>query len=262
MVHGKKIIVVMPAYNAENTLRQTIDEIPRHIIDDIILVDDASHDRTVSVAKKMGIKCFVHSRNKGYGANQKTCYRMALQEGADVVIMLHPDYQYTPKLISAMAHLIVDAEYDVVLGSRVLGGKAIQGGMPRYKYIFNRILTFIQNLLMGQKLSEYHTGYRAFNKAVLETLPLLENSDDFVFDNQMLAQILFFGFNVAEVTCPAKYFEDASSINFTRSSIYGLGVLSTSLKYLLQRTGLKSFSIFSKDGRRLNDDGTCATSTA
>ncbi|MEE9591645.1 MAG: glycosyltransferase family 2 protein [Thermodesulfobacteriota bacterium] len=251
MIHDKKIVVVMPAYNAEKTLKSTFDEIPKDIVDEIILVDDASHDKTVELAEKLGIKCFVHPKNMGYGANQKTCYMKALREGADVTVMLHPDYQYTPKLISAMAHLIVDAGYDVVLGSRVLGGKATQGGMPRYKYISNRILTLIQNLLMGQKLSEYHTGYRAFSRKVLETTPLLENSDDFVFDNQMLAQVLYFGFNVAEVTCPAKYFEAASSINFRRSAVYGLGVLSTSIKCLLQRTGLKSFRIFNKQGKRL-----------
>jgi glycosyltransferase involved in cell wall biosynthesis len=251
MVRDKKIVVVMPAYNAEKTLKATFDEVPKDIVDEVILVDDASHDKTEALARKLGIKCFVHPKNMGYGANQKTCYKEALQEGADVVIMLHPDYQYTPKLISAMVYLIVEGGFDVVLGSRILGGKAVKGGMPRYKYISNRVLTLIQNLLTGQKLSEYHTGYRAFDRKVLETLPLLENSDDFVFDNQMLAQILYFGFNVAEVTCPAKYFKEASSINLRRSAVYGLGVIFTSIKYLLQRAGVKEFRIFNNHGKKL-----------
>ena len=235
MVRNKKVIVVLPAYNAEKTLETTYLEIPFDIVDEVILVDDASTDQTVSVAKRLNITTIVHNRNLGYGGNQKTCYHAALMHGADIVIMLHPDYQYTPKLIPAMAFLLTSEEFDVVLGSRILGGKAISGGMPVYKYFSNRILTFIQNLLMGAKLSEYHTGYRAFTREVLETIPLDNNSNDFVFDNQMLSQILYAGFRVGEITCPAKYFPEASSINFSRSLWYGLGCLATAVRFRLNK---------------------------
>lgn len=251
MILGKKVIVVMPAYNAEKTLERTYREIYGKIIDEVIVVDDASSDRTVEVAKNLGLDLIVHERNKGYGANQKTCYREALKRGGDIVVMLHPDYQYSPKLIPAMAYLIASGEFDVVLGSRILGGKAMKGGMPVYKYLSNRFLTLIENMLTGEKLSEYHTGYRAFSRTVLERLPVLESSDDFVFDNQILVQIIYFGFRIAEITCPARYFEEASSINLRRSIAYGLGVLSTSLKFFLQKKGFASFSIFDKKGRKL-----------
>lgn len=217
MVRNKKVIVVLPAYNAEKTLLTTYREIPFDIVDEVILVDDASTDQTVAVAKSLNIYTIVHSENLGYGANQKSCYRAALEAQADIVVMLHPDYQYTPKLISAMVFLLASEEFDVVLGSRILGGKAIQGGMPVYKYINNRLLTFVQNIIIGAKLSEYHTGYRAFTREVLTTVPMDRNSNDFVFDNQMLSQILYAGFRVGEITCPAKYFPEASSINFARS---------------------------------------------
>jgi len=247
MLHGKKIIVVMPAYHAEKTLEQTYREIPFDIVDDVVLVDDCSRDNTVKKARDLGIKhVIVHEKNMGYGGNQKTCYRESLRLGADIVVMLHPDYQYTPKLIPAMASMIASDEFDVVLGSRILGVGALKGGMPFYKYLSNRILTFIENIMLGYKLSEYHTGYRAFSRAVLETLPLHENSDDFVFDNQMLAQAVFFGYRIGEITCPTKYFPEASSINFRRSVIYGLGVLSTALTFRLQKMGLKKFPIFNQ----------------
>ncbi|MCH2186432.1 glycosyltransferase family 2 protein, partial [Myxococcota bacterium] len=216
MFHGKRIIVVMPAYNAAQTIEQTFHEIPMDLVDEVVVTDDASSDETVSVAKRLGLHVQVHASNMGYGANQKTCYSTALQRGADVVVMLHPDYQYTPKLLPAMISMVADGPYDVVLGSRILGGAALKGGMPIYKYVANRALTAFQNLLCGAKLSEYHTGYRAFSRSVLEELPLLENSDDFVFDNQMLAQILYYGFSIGEVSCPTKYFEEASSINLSR----------------------------------------------
>jgi glycosyltransferase involved in cell wall biosynthesis len=251
MLFGKRIIVVLPAYNAELTLRQTYAEIPRAYIDEVLLVDDGSADRTVEVARELDIPTIVHARNQGYGGNQKTCYQEALRRGADVVVMLHPDYQYTPKLLVAMASLIAVGQYDVVLGSRVLSEGALAGGMPRYKYVANRALTFFQNLLMGKKLSEYHTGYRAFSRRVLETLPLLENSDDFVFDNQMLAQIAYFGFSIGEVSCPAKYFEGASSINLRRSIVYGLGVLRTSVLFRCEKWGLVHHRLFAADGARL-----------
>jgi glycosyltransferase involved in cell wall biosynthesis len=238
MIRGKKVVVVMPAYNAEKTLRATYDEVPKDIVDEIILVDDASRDNTSQLARELGLKTIVHPNNRGYGGNQKTCYKNALDSGADIVIMLHPDYQYTPKLISAMAYLLESGLYDVVLGSRILGGQALAGGMPLYKYISNRFLTLTQNILMGAKLSEYHTGYRAFTRKVLEALPLEKNSDDFIFDNQMLSQIHYLGFKIAEVTCPAKYFAEASSINFARSSQYGLGCLWTALQFRLSRMGL------------------------
>jgi glycosyltransferase involved in cell wall biosynthesis len=252
MIHGKKIIVVMPAYNAEKTLKKTFEEIPYEYVDDIILVDDHSTDRTVKIAREVNIKTFVHRENRGYGANQKTCYTEALRLGADVVIMIHPDYQYTPKLLVAMASLIAIGQYDVVLGSRVLSEGALKGGMPLYKYIANRVLTLIQNILLQRKLSEYHTGYRAFSRRVLEILLLNENSDDFIFDNQMLSQISFFNFSIGEISCPAKYFEDASSLNFRRSVIYGLGVLKTSVQYRLQKMGLKKSKIFDLNGSRLH----------
>jgi glycosyltransferase involved in cell wall biosynthesis len=251
MLNGKKIIVVLPAYNAEKTLRQTYNEIPHEIVDEIILVDDASQDMTVKLAKELGILTHVHEKNMGYGANQKTCYSIALQKDADIVIMLHPDYQYTPKLITAMASIIAYELYDVVLGSRILGVGALKGGMPKYKYVANRILTFIQNLCLNYKLSEYHTGYRAFSKKVLTSLPLLENSDDFVFDNEMLSQIIYFGFDIAEVTCPAKYFKEASSINFYRSIKYGLGVLWTSLRFWLYKHRIKKFKLFDHSGKKI-----------
>ena len=240
MIHKKKIVVVMPAYNAAKTLKKTYDEVPKDIVDEIILVDDASHDETAQLAKKLKIKTVVHPQNRGYGGNQKTCYAAALKSKADIVIMLHPDYQYTPKLIPSMAYLLASGEYDVALGSRILGGQALKGGMPLYKYISNRLLTLTQNVLMGAKLSEYHTGYRAFTRKVLEAIPLEENSDDFIFDNQMLSQIHYLGFKIAEVTCPAKYFAEASSINFIRSSQYGLGCLWTALQFRLSKMGFHS----------------------
>jgi glycosyltransferase involved in cell wall biosynthesis len=250
MLNGKRIAVVMPAYNAEKTLRVTVDELPE-IVDMRILVDDNSSDRTVEVARELGLVHFVHDRNYGYGRNQQTCYREALAEGADVVIMLHPDYQYTPLLVTAMASMVAYGIYDVVLGSRIIGGQALHGGMPLYKYVFNRMLTAFENLFLRIKVSEYHTGYRAFSKEVLTRLPLLENSDDFVFDNQMLAQCVYFGFKIGEVSCPTKYFPEASSINFRRSVKYGLGVLVTTMQFALQKWGLAHFRIFNAEGRRL-----------
>ncbi|OGW25839.1 MAG: glycosyl transferase family 2 [Nitrospirae bacterium GWC2_42_7] len=244
MVRNKKVVVVLPAYNAEKTLQDTYSEIPQDIVDEIILVDDASSDRTAEVARSLGIRTIIHPENKGYGGNQKTCYREALKLGGDIIIMLHPDYQYTPKLIPAMAYLIQSDEFDAVLGSRILSGGALKGGMPLYKYISNRVLTLIQNFFLGAKLSEYHTGYRAFRREVLEQLPLGENSDDFVFDNQMLAQIIYFGYRIGEISCPAKYFKDASSINFSRSVKYGLGVLATTFKFVLQKIGIAKINIF------------------
>ncbi len=246
MLHQKKIVVVMPAYNASKTLELTYNEIPHDIVDEVILVDDASRDDTPAKAMELGIHTIIHSENRGYGGNQKTCYREALSKGADVVVMVHPDYQYSPRLITAMASMVISEHYDVVLGSRVLGGKALKGGMPLYKYIANRFLTLAENLALGVKLSEYHTGFRAFSRKVLETLPLEENSDDFVFDNEMLAQSVYFGFRIGEISCPTRYFEDASSINFRRSVKYGLGVLATSLKFLFQRWGIMRPAIFQK----------------
>ncbi len=245
MLNGKKIVVVMPAYNAEKTLRKTYDEVPLEIVDEVILVDDASSDRTSEIAKAMGIRTIIHKENIGYGGNQKTCYRTALALGADIVVMVHPDYQYTPKLIPAMASMIAYGEFDAVLGSRILGIGALQGGMPLYKYIANRFLTLFENLLLGHKLSEYHTGYRAFSREILEQLPLGQNSNDFVFDNQMLAQIICFGYRIGELSCPTRYFSDASSINFRRGVKYGLGVLKTSLQFRLQKWGLYSCPVFS-----------------
>jgi len=247
MLNGKKICVVMPAYNAEKTLRNTYNEIPLDIVDEVILVDDASTDRTFEVAAQLGIQHIIkHEHNKGYGGNQKSCYDKALELGSDIVIMVHPDYQYTPKLIPAIAHIIANDIYPVVLGSRILGRGAIKGGMPKYKYFFNRLLTFSQNIIMRQKLSEYHTGYRAFSTKVLRAINYKANDDDFVFDNQMLAQIFMAGFEVGEVTCPTKYFTDASSINLARSTKYGFGVLATSMKYRLHKWGVARYKIFQK----------------
>ncbi|HWY54562.1 MAG TPA: glycosyltransferase family 2 protein [Terriglobales bacterium] len=251
MLNGKKIAVVLPAYNAEKTLEATVNELPE-ITDIRILVDDGSSDRTIEKAKELGLQVFVHDKNYGYGRNQQTCYREALAAGADVIIMLHPDYQYTPLLVTAMASMVAYGIYDVVLGSRIIGGQALRGGMPLYKYVANRFLTAFENFFLKIKLSEYHTGYRAFSSAVLSTLPLLENSDDFVFDNQMLAQCVHFGFRIGEVSCPTKYFDEASSINFRRSVTYGLGVLATTLQFALQRLGLAHFRIFSSSGRRVS----------
>jgi glycosyltransferase involved in cell wall biosynthesis len=250
MINGKRIAVVLPAYNAEKTLEATVRELP-DLVDIRILVDDHSSDRTTEIAEQLGLQFFVHDQNYGYGRNQQTCYREALAAGADVVIMVHPDYQYTPLLVTAMASMVAYGVYDVVLGSRILGGQALRGGMPVYKYIANRFLTAFENLFLGLKLSEYHTGYRAFSRDVLTSLPLLENSDDFVFDNQVLAQCAHFGFRIGEVSCPTKYFEEASSINFRRSVKYGLGVVATSLQFTLQKVGLAHFRIFSLKGRRL-----------
>src|SRR2546421_10181324 len=237
MINGKRIAVVLPAYNAEKTLEATVRELP-DLVDIRILVDDHSSDRTVEVAHQLNLQLFVHHQNYGYGRNQQTCYREALAEGADVVIMVHPDYQYTPLLVTAMASMIAYGVYDVVLGSRIIGGQALHGGMPRYKYISNRFLTAFENLFLGVKLSEYHTGYRAFSRDVLTSLPLRENSDDFVFDNQMLAQCVHFGFRIGEVSCPTKYFAEASSINFGRSVQYGMGVVGTTLRFALERAGI------------------------
>jgi glycosyltransferase involved in cell wall biosynthesis len=248
MIGRQKIVVVLPAYNAERTLERTFREIPLDLVDDVILIDDASVDQTVALARRLGIATLVHERNRGYGANQKTCYRAALERGADIVVMLHADYQYSPRLIPALAHLLGSGEFDVALGSRILGAGAMRGGMPVYKYVSNRALTLVQNLLMGAKLSEYHTGYRAFTRAVLEALPLERNSDDFVFDAQMLSQILWAGFRVGEVTCPAKYFPEASSINFPRSVRYGLGCLVTAVQFRLSKWGLRRFRTFEMDG--------------
>jgi glycosyltransferase involved in cell wall biosynthesis len=245
MLLNKKIIVVLPAYKAEKTLERTVAEIPRDIVDDVLLVDDASNDNTVEVARRLGLRVFVHGQNLGYGANQKTCYTEALRLGADVVVMLHPDYQYDPRLIVAMSSMVVSGIYDVVLASRILGRGALRGGMPFYKYVFNRLLTLTQNLLINLKLSEYHSGYRAFSRKVLETLPLLANSDDFVFDNQMLVQARAFHFQFGEISCPTKYFPEASSINFRRSMVYGLGVLGTSFRYVFNRWGIYHSQIFS-----------------
>lgn len=236
MINDKKIVVVLPAFNAEKTLKQTYNEIPLDIVDEVILVDDHSNDATYELANTLGIQhVFRHDINSGYGANQKTCYNKALELNADIIVMLHPDYQYTPKLLHSMCYLIANNLYEVVLGSRILGKGALRGGMPYYKYFFNRCLTLIQNILMNQKLSEYHTGYRAFSSKVLKGIPYHHNSNDFVFDNQVLAQICFYGYEIAEITCPTKYFKEASSINFKRSCMYGIGVLSTALKFFLAK---------------------------
>ncbi len=244
MLDGKSIVVVLPAYNAAQTLEKTVAEIDRQVVDEILLVDDFSMDNTVELAKKLGIRSFLHDRNYGYGRNQKTCYHEALKLGADVVVMLHPDYQYSPKLVPAMAAMVVSGEYDLVLGSRILGGRARSSGMPLYKYVANRFLTLVENLMLGCKLSEFHTGYRAFSRSVLENLPLGANSDDFVFDNEMLAQAVHFDYRLGEVSCPTRYFAEASSINFRRSVIYGFGVLWTSLRFRMHQWGLCRFAIF------------------
>jgi glycosyltransferase involved in cell wall biosynthesis len=251
MLNNKRIAVVLPAYNAERTLRATVDELPE-CVDFRILVDDQSSDHTLALAGELGLNIFLHDQNYGYGRNQQTCYREALACGADIVIMVHPDYQYTPLLVTAMASMIAYGVYDVVIGSRIIGGYSLRSGMPLYKYISNRFLTAFENLLLGAKLSEYHTGYRAFSREALTSLPLLENSDDFVFDNQMLAQCVYFGFRIGEVSCPTKYFEEASSISFRRSVKYGFGVLATSLQYRLQKLRIATFQIFNPKGRRLD----------
>jgi glycosyltransferase involved in cell wall biosynthesis len=245
MIYNKTVAVVLPAYNAARSLEMTYREIPFDIVDHVILVDDRSNDETVDVAKNLGIKhIFSHEENVGYGGNQKTCYLKALELKADIIVMLHPDYQYTPKLIHSMCYLIADGLYKVVFGSRILGKGALKGGMPLYKYIANRVLTLLQNILMNQKLSEYHTGFRAYSREVLESINFIDNSNDFVFDNQVIAQIFYAGYEIAEITCPTKYFEEASSISFTRSVVYGAGVLKTSFSFFLQRLKLCRFSIF------------------
>jgi glycosyltransferase involved in cell wall biosynthesis len=251
VILGRRVVVVMPAYNAERTLRETVGEVPRDVVDEVIVVDDASGDRTAAVARELGLPLVVHDRNRGYGANQKTCYREALARGADVVVMVHPDYQYTPRLVPVLAHLVASGLYDVALGSRILGTGALRGGMPLYKFVANRVLTLVENLLVGHKLSEYHTGYRAFSRRVLLDLPLEENSDDFVFDNEMLVQAIRFGFAIGEVTCPTRYFAEASSIPFRRAVRYGLGVLRTALLGFVDRAGLGRPRLFRRDGRRL-----------
>lgn len=251
MMSGKKVVVVLPAYNAAQTLAATYADLPSEVVDEVLLVDDGSSDQTVSVARRLGIQTFVHPRNRGYGANQKTCYREALRAGADIVVMIHPDYQYTPKLVGAMAWMVASGEYDVVLGSRILGGTARSGGMPIYKYLGNRILTAFQNLLQKAKLSEYHTGFRAFSKEVLETLPMEESSDDFLFDNQILAQALVFGFRIGEISCPTRYFPEASTINFPRSVRYGLGVVKTAWDVFAKRLGLSNPRYLSPIGKKL-----------
>lgn len=251
MLNGKKIVVIMPAYNAEHTLKQTYDEIYREFVDEVILVDDSSLDNTKELSRSLQITTIVHTENKGYGANQKSCYKAALKAGADIVIMLHPDYQYTPKLIPAMASMMAFEQYDAVLASRMLGCSALKGGMPLYKYFANKFLTTFENLLLHEKLSEYHTGFRGFTKKVLESLPLESCNDDFIFDNEVLALLFFNKYNIGEISCPTKYFKEASSINFVRSCKYGFGVLGVSLLYRLAKCGLK-FGIFKNNGRTLD----------
>lgn len=259
MLNRRRIAVVLPAYNAEKTVERTVAEIPADIVDDVILTDDASRDKTAELATKLGLHVIRHDKNRGYGGNQKTCYEAALSRGADIIIMLHPDYQYTPLLVTAMASMIAYDQYDCVLASRILGNGALKGGMPVYKYIANRFLTLVQNLLIGQKLSEYHTGYRAWSRAVIERLPLLSCSDDFVFDNQMIVQAVYFGFRIGEISCPTRYFDEASSINFRRSVVYGVGVLSTAMGFLLKKWKLARPG-FLEDGadRRLAQHGPAA----
>lgn len=251
MIEGKKVVIVLPAYNASPTLEATYEALPLEVVDDVLLVDDCSRDQTVLVAKRLGIRTFGHAQNLGYGANQKTCYREALKAGADIIVMVHPDYQYPPRLVGAMAWMIASGEYDLVLGSRMLGGTARAGGMPLYKYVANRFLTALQNLLLGARLSEYHTGFRAFSRKVLETLPLEENSDDFVFDNQLLAQALVFGLRIGELSCFARYHPRASSINLSRSVRYGLSVMRTSIEVVAKRRGLTNPRYLSPSGRTL-----------
>jgi glycosyltransferase involved in cell wall biosynthesis len=246
MLHGKKVVAVLPAFRAEKTLERTVREIPPDVVDEIVLVDDASSDNTVELSSRLGLRTFTHETNLGYGANQKTCYLEALKLDADIIIMLHPDYQYDPRLVTAMSAMVASGIFDVVLGSRILGSTALRGGMPLYKYVANRILTLFQNLMLSAKLSEYHTGYRAFSRRVLDTLPLLANSDDFLFDNQMLTQAIAFGFPIGEISCPTKYFPEASSINFRRSVVYGIGVLATSVLYRLWRWRLVKTRLFSE----------------
>jgi len=253
MINGKRVMVVMPAYKAALTIERTLSEVSPGVVDDYLLVDDASPDNTADVAKSLGLSVVVHPKNRGYGGNQKTCYNEALRRGADVIVMLHPDYQYSPKLVGAMAHLVASEEFDAVLGSRILGTTgALAGGMPYWKYLANRFLTATENALLGVKLSEYHTGYRAFSRKVLETLPLEENNDDFVFDNEMLAQTVWFGFRIGEISCPTKYFPEASSINFKRSVKYGFGVLGTAFLFRFNKMGITKSRLFANDGRRLN----------
>ncbi len=254
MLNNQKIIVVLPAYNAARTLQQTVRGIPRDIVDEILLVDDASTDETTALSRKLDLTTFQHANNFGYGRNQKTCYREALNRQADIIIMLHPDYQYSPRLIAPMAAMLTSGEYDAVLGSRLLGVGALAGGMPLYKYVFNRLLTAFQNLLLNYKLSEYHTGFRGFRREVLETLPLEANSDDFVFDNEMLAQVIYFNFRLGEISCPARYFAEASSINFPRSVRYGFGVLATSIKFLAQKLKLARYRIFEAKKSKIVSD--------
>lgn len=254
MIIGKRIIVVLPAYNASTTLGRTVSEIDRDVVDDILLVDDSSDDHTVALAREMQVRCFLHDKNYGYGKNQKSCYNEALQSGADVVVMLHPDYQYSPKMVPALAAMVASEEYDVAIGSRIIGGKARQCGMPLYKYTANRFLTAVQNLMLGSKLSEFHTGFRAFSREVLESLPLHANSDDFVFDNEMLAQALYCGFRVGEISAPGRYFPEASCINFKRSVIYGFGVLWTSFRFVAQKWGVACFPIFDQSGFKAISD--------
>lgn len=251
MINNKKVVVIMPAYNAEKTLEKTYNEIYQNFVDEIILVDDFSSDNTKDVAKGLNITTIVHEKNKGYGANQKSCYRAALKSGADIVIMLHPDYQYTPKLIPAIASMMAFEEYDAVIASRMLGNSALKGGMPLYKFVANKFLTMFENFMIGEKLSEYHTGFRGFTRKILEKLPLEDCSDDFIFDNQMLALILYNGYKVGEISCPTKYFPEASSINFIRSCKYGFGVIGVSLKYRFAKMGLK-MALYNKSGRRLD----------
>jgi len=250
MLSGRRIAVVLPAYNAARSLRKTYDEIPRDIVDDIILTDDASSDETVAVARGLGIHTLRHARNQGYGANQKTCYSVALERGADIVVMLHPDYQYSPRLVTAMASMIVSGEYDVVLGSRMIGRGARAGGMPLYKYVANRCLTVFENIVSGQRLSEYHTGYRAWSREVLEALPIRVASDDFVFDNQILIQAIHWGFRIGEISCPTRYAAESSSINFSRSVTYGIGVVHTCVKLLAERWGVPYSPLFAKEAER------------
>ncbi len=251
MINNKKVVVIMPAYNAEKTLEKTYNEIYQKFVDEIILVDDFSSDKTKEIAKNLNITTIVHENNKGYGGNQKSCYRAALKAGADIVIMLHPDYQYTPKLIPAIASMMAFEEYDAVIASRMLGNSALKGGMPLYKFVSNRFLTEFENIITGKKLSEYHTGFRGFTRKILETLPLEDCSDDFIFDNEMLALILYNGYEIGEISCPTKYFAEASSINFTRSCKYGLEVLLVSLKYRLAKMGFQ-IKLFNKGGRVLD----------
>lgn len=252
MINGKKVIVIMPAYNAEKTLKQTYDEIYHDFVDEIILVDDNSNDSTKLVAKELNITTIVHNENKGYGGNQKSCYKAALKAGADIVVMLHPDYQYTPKLIPAIVSMIAFGEYDAVMASRMLGNSALDGGMPFYKFIANKFLTAFENLFLGENLSEYHTGFRGFSKEILEKLPLEDCDDDFIFDNEILTLLFYYGYKIGEISCPTKYFKEASSINFVRSCKYGFGVLDLSLKYFLaKRLGIKS-KIFKQDAKKLD----------